>query len=264
MKHYLLLFLLLLTGFSLFSQEIAQEELSEILLEGTYTGHDIYVLNPSQDNHFCVQKVVVNGKSYAFANHSNAFEINLSAFALNDFVVIQIFHATNCTPVVINRDKLKMVTEFSLPSFIYNKKTKLLTWEAKELTDNYEYDLEQLLYGKWVKIKYLGTTSDMFANNYLPVLLSGMNYFRIKQTDKNGKELYSPIVSIKSPNRHIMLLSDKVKDAVEFTDVTHYELYDENGFFIKRGTAKKINVADLKKGIYWLNFDGNEIRITKK
>ncbi|MBQ7550253.1 MAG: hypothetical protein IJT04_01835 [Bacteroidales bacterium] len=264
MKNPLLFFLLLLICFPLFSQEIAQEELSEILLEGTYTGHNIYILNPNQDDRFCVQKVVLNGKSYAFANHSNAFEINLSGFMPNDFIVIQIFHTPNCTPTIINRDKLKKVTEFSLPSFVYNKKTKMLTWDASELTDHYEYDLEQLLYGKWIKIKYLGTTSDMFANNYLPVLLSGMNYFRIKQVDNQGKELYSTIVNVKSPNQHIMLITDKVKDAVEFTDVTHYELYDENGFFIKRGTAKKINVADLNKGIYWLNFDGNEIRITKK
>lgn len=264
MKHTLCAILLFLLFLPAFAQDNAGEELSEILIEGTYSGSNIYVLNPSQKEDFCVKKVTINGKPYTFANTSNAFEINLTSCELNEFVVVQIMHSPDCQPVIINKDKLKPITEFALSSFTYNKKTKLLTWSPKEMNEENNYELEQLLYGKWIKIKNLGSPSEMISDNYLPVLLSGMNYFRIKQIDKNNVTLFSSIVSIKSPNRHILLVSDKVKEAIEFTDVTHYELYDDNGFFLKRGTAKKINVTDLNKGNYWLNFDGKEIRITKK
>ena len=139
----------------------------------------------------------------------------------------------------------------------------MLDWKTEDMNKDCHYQLQQFLYGKWVKIKDLGRPDEMISNNFLPVLITGMNLFRIIQDD-GSSELSSPIVKIKSPNRKIMLVSDKVKDFIEFSGVTHYELYDANGFFIKRGTAQKVNVADLKKGDYWINCDGKETMISKK
>lgn len=246
------------------AQESLAEEGTELLIEGRYTGYSLYVMNPSVGDDFCVNRVSVNGKPIAFAEQSHAFEISLADCQVNDFVVVQITHSQACTPTVINSDKLLRISTFNLPSFAYSKKSKLLSWKMEELQADCRYDVEQLLYGKWIVIKSLGSPDEMIADNYLPVMLSGMNHFRIRQTQASGEYLYSPSVSVKSPNRRIMIMSDRVKEVIEFTEVTHYELYDENGFFIQRGTAKKVNVATLKKGVYWLNFDGKEIQITKK
>ncbi len=261
--------LTLITLLCFFNTILAQNDaensdLSEILLDGKYSGKNLYVVNPSVGKDFCVQSVIVNGKEYPFVAQSNAFEISLSDLQLNDFIFVEIFHNKGCTPTIINAESLIKESEFSFPSFIYSKKKKLLEWNITELNADYQYELEQLLYGKWISIKELGKPDEMISNTYLPVLLSGMNFFRIKQIDKEGNTLTSPVVKIKSPNLRVMLLGDKVKEFIEFTAVTHYELFDENGFFIKRGTAKKVNVSDLKKGVYWINFDGKETMINKK
>lgn len=260
---FFLLSILLIAPFA-YAQDNDDGSREELVVDGKCSGRNLYVLNPSAGENFSVQSVTLNGKDYPFARNSNAFEISLAGFNVNDYVIVQISYLKGTEPKVVNAECLVKESEFSFPSFIYNKKTKLIAWNPKEMSENCRYRLEQFLYGKWITVKDLGTPDDMISDTYLPVLLSGMNLFRIKQTDPSGKELSSPVVKLKSPNRKVLLMTDKVKDFIEFTAVTHYELYDANGFFIKRGTAQKVNVSDMKKGNYWINFDGKEAMITKK
>ena len=262
MKKILFLILTILTV-TLYGQEEANayEELS---VWGKYSGENLYVLNPSENGTFSVREVYVDGKALEFCQESNAFEIPLEDHELNSFVYVKIVHLPQTKPLIINEESLIKESEFSLPSFVYNKKSKLLEWKATEMDATCSYRLEQMLYGKWVVVKKLGKPTDMLTENVLPVQLSGMNLFRIVQTDEGGQELSSPVVKLKCPNRKILLLTDKVKEYIEFTEVTHYELYDANGTFLKRGTAKKVSVTDLPKGTYWVNFDGKEAVITKK
>ena len=262
MKNLILPILLLFAG-TLFAQE-EDAVVEEVAAWGKYTGENLYVLNPSENGIFCVQEVTVDGKPYAFNHESNAFEVNLDGHALNDFVFVKITCLPNTHPVIVNAESLIHESEFSLPSFIFNKKSKLLEWKSTEMDAQCEYRLEQMLYGKWVTVKKLGKPDEMISENFLPVQISGMNMFRIVQTDAAGNELSSPVIKLKSTNKKVYLLTDRVKDYIEFTAVTHYELYDANGTFIKRGTAQKINISDFKKGIYWVNFDGKEAMVTKK
>lgn len=263
MKKLLLPFVLFFPLMA-FSQDDESAVNEEVSAWGKYTGENVYVLNPSENGVFSVQEVTVDGKPYAFNHESNAFEVNLEGHELNDFVFVKVTCLPNTKPLIINSESLIRESEFSLPSFIFNKKTKLLEWKATEMDVACSYRLEQMLYGKWIVVKKLGHPDDMIAENFLPVQISGMNMFRIVQTDAAGNELTSPVIRLKSPNKKVMLLSDKVKEYIEFTAVTHYELYDANGVFLKRGTAQKINVADLSKGTYWVNFDGKEAVVTKK
>ena len=249
---------------ALFAQDAENGDQEDLLVDGKYTGGNLYVLNPSAGDGFSVQRVTLNGKEYPFTHNSNAFEINLSDYSPNDYVIVQISYLKGTEPKVVNTESLVKESEFPLPSFIFNKKTKLIAWNHKEMDKTCNYQLEQFLYGNWIVVKELGSPDDMISDTFLPVLLTGMNLFRIKQIDPSGKELSSPVVKLKSPNRKVLLVADKVKDFIEFTAVTHYELYDANGFLIKRGTAQKVNVGDLKKGNYWINFDGKEAFITKK
>lgn len=259
---FFLSLLFLLPG--IYAQEMESGDQEELVVDGKYTGGNLYVLNPSAGDGFSVQRVMLNGKEYPFTQNSNAFEISLADHDVNDYVIVQISYLKGTEPRVVNAESLVKESEFSLSSFIYNKKTKLIAWNHEEMDKTCSYRLEQFLYGKWVVVKDLGKPDEMISDTYLPVLLTGMNLFRIRQTDPTNKELSSPVVKLKSPNRKVLLMADKVKDFIEFTAVTHYELYDANGFFIKRGTAQKVNVSELKKGNYWINFDGKEAFITKK
>lgn len=265
MTRRILFLLLSILAFPCVSAQDADDSnREELVVDGKCSGSNLYVLNPSAGDGFSVQSVTLNGKEYPFTHNSNAFEISLADYSVNDYVIVQISYLKGTEPKVVNAECLVKESEFSLPSFIYNKKTKLIAWNPKEMNPSHRYRLEQFLYGKWISVKDLGSPDDMISDTYLPVLLTGMNLFRIKQIDPSGKELSSPVVKLKSPNRKVLLMTDKVKDFIEFTAVTHYELYDANGFFIKRGTAQKVNVSDLKKGNYWINFDGKEAMITKK
>jgi hypothetical protein len=53
------------------------------------------------------------------------------------------------------------------------------------------------------------------------------------------------------------------KNTVRFSSATLYEVYDQFGNIVKRGFASEIDVKDLKKGLYYLNYDnkmGNRSR----
>ena len=267
-----LLFKTLLIGLTLLlclpllkaQDDASSTDFDEAIVDGKYSSGNIYVLNPTENGRNCVENVIVNGKNYNFNHESNAFEVSLKQYAPNEYIIIQVQYLPGTHPQIINNDCLIHESEFSLPSFVYNKRSKQLEWKIADLDENCTYNVEQMLYGKWIAVKKLGAPNDMISNTFLPVLLSGNNLFRMVQTDQQDQKLASQIVKLKSPNRRILLMTDKVKEAIEFTDVTHYELYDANGFFIKRGTAQKVNVADLKKGEYWINFDGKEAIIMKK
>ena len=47
----------------------------EVSIDGTYNGRNLFVLNPSEGNGFCVSEVRVNGKKTLDELNSNSFEI---------------------------------------------------------------------------------------------------------------------------------------------------------------------------------------------
>jgi hypothetical protein len=47
----------------------------------------------------------------------------------------------------------------------------------------------------------------------------------------------------------------KPKDEIIFSGNTLYEIYDQYGNIVKRGYANRVEVASLKKDLYYLNYD---------
>jgi hypothetical protein len=43
-----------------------------------------------------------------------------------------------------------------------------------------------------------------------------------------------------------------------------YEIYDQYGNVVKKGSGNNVNVADLKKGLYYINYDNKTGEFTKK
>lgn len=270
MKHHSKLTLLLSICYLFFSAEImAQEEsasgAAELLIEGKYNGKNLVIYNPSvTETENCIQNIFVNGGKINFPANSNSFEIPLNGSANGQLVSIHIQHHESCTPVVVNANDITKIKEFHIGSFAFVKRSKLLTWNLTDLDSAKTYVLEQYLYGKWKEIKQLGAGSEVIFNTYPPTLNSGTNFFRLKEIDAQGKILVSPVVQAKIPNRKIEIAKLKVSKTVDFSDVTHYEIYDKDGFFVKEGTSKTIDVSELKKGDYFLNYDGKQAVINKK
>ena len=87
----------------------------EITLKGNYYGFNLYVLNPSVGESFCVKEVYVNNKLTKDEIRSNSFEIDFSQLDLKvgDAITIIIRHSDDCTPKVINPNALTANTSFS-------------------------------------------------------------------------------------------------------------------------------------------------------
>jgi len=56
----------------------------------------------------------------------------------------------------------------------------------------------------------------------------------------------------------------KVKDIITLTGETLFEVYDAYGNIVKRGYGSTIDVANLKKGLYYLSYDNKTEKFTKK
>lgn len=265
MKKFALFFLLYaLIGNVLIAQNIEEDNEGDLLIEGKYSGKNIVVLNPSEAGTFCIEQVWVNGRNINVTLNSNSFEIPLEGFMIDQIVSIQIHHHANCVPVIVNAYDLIKEREFTLPSFNFVKRTRLLSWEIKELDSTKTYFIEQYVFGKWILVKELGTPSEMVFNTFAPVVNTGSNFFRLKEIDEYGKTLVSQLIKVKIPNRNIEIKKFKVTKDLEFTDITHYEIITENGFFVTSGVAKSVDVSALEKGNYFVNFDGKQAIFVKK
>lgn len=265
MKKFALFFLLsALVGNVLIAQNIEEDNEGDLLIEGKYSGKNIVVLNPSEGENFCIDQVWVNGRNINVTLNSNSFEIPLEGFMIDQIVSIQIHHHANCVPVIVNAYDLIKEREFTLSSFNFVKRTRLLSWEIKDLDSSKTYSIEQYVFGKWISVKELGSPAEMAFNTFAPVVNSGINFFRLKETDEYGKVLVSQLIKVKIPNRNIEIKKFKVTKDLEFTDITHYEIITENGFFVISGVAKSVDVSALEKGNYFVNFDGKQAVFVKK
>jgi len=56
----------------------------------------------------------------------------------------------------------------------------------------------------------------------------------------------------------------KVKDDIDFTSETMFEIYDSYGNIVKKGFASKVDASNLSKGIYYLNYDNKTDKFVKK
>ena len=51
---------------------------------------------------------------------------------------------------------------------------------------------------------------------------------------------------------------------MEFTSETLYEIYDTYGNLVKKGFGKNIGVTNLKKGLYYINYDSKTGEVVNK
>jgi hypothetical protein len=94
---------------------------------------------------------------------------------------------------------------------------------------------------------------------------SGTNIIRIQTTNIQGQKVVSKKLKFVPPRvAEVTLESTRVKEDITFSSETDYELYDIEGKLIKKGTERYVDVRDLPKGEYWLNYDNATVKIKKK
>lgn len=241
-----------------------------VVLEGTYQGKNLYVRNPFAGSGvgFCTYEVTVNGEVTTDEINSSAFEVDFTNFELQvgDAIVVVIKHKDDCTPKVLNPEVLNPQSTFVVESINIDDNGKLV-WETTGETGVLPFIVERKVWNKWV---YLGEVEgkgvSKSSNSYVFMVTphSGVNKVRIKQVDYTGIPRYSDVVEFDAGGESIEFWPAKVSDVVNFSAETMFEVYDMHGNIVKKGFGEKIDCTNLKKGLYYLNFDNKTNTFVKK
>ncbi|MDZ4664898.1 MAG: hypothetical protein SGJ15_08490 [Bacteroidota bacterium] len=245
-----------------------------IILEGNYQGKNLYIQNPFGSNGvgFCVSEVKVNGSITTDEINSSAFEIDMKSHKLNigDKVEIKIFHKEDCKPKVLNAEVLKPKSTYEVISMEIDK-DGTFTWSTKSETGKLAFAVEQFRWNKWVKVGEADGMGTPTTNNYSFKIVphSGKNQVRIRQTDYSGQPRLSKAAEFVSEVPEISFAPIKASKDVNFVAKgkpieTMYEIYDQYGNVVKKGYGDKIDVSNLPKGGYFLNYDNKMGEFVKK
>ena len=234
-----------------------------LVAEGNYQGKDVYIQNPFLDSGvgFCVYEVMVNGQITVDEVNSSAFAIDLAVWKLDlgDPVVIKIKYKDGCSPKVINPEVLKPHSTYELVSSEISSEG-ILSWTTKNESGQIPYIIEQYKWNKWVKLGEVQGKGSKVKNEYSFKIIphSGENKVRIKQLDYSGKPRYSQEKTFRPTNIGGVSYSyEKSKKSVLFTGKTHFEIFNEYGNLVKKGYSDSIDVANLDKGTYYINYDSS-------
>ena len=77
----------------------------------------------------------------------------------------------------------------------------------------------------------------------------------MKQIDFSGQPKYSDAVKFRSMAPEISFSPMKADKEIMFTAETMYEIFDMYGNIVKKGFGSKVDVGNLKKGAYYINYD---------
>ena len=242
---------------------IAEARAGVLIAEGNYQGKDLYVQNPFLDSGvgFCVFEVMVNGEITSDEVNSSAFAVDLAAWKLElgDPVVVKIKYKDGCTPKVINPEVLKPHSTYDLVSSNVSG-DGVFSWTTKNESGEIPYIIEQYKWNKWVKLGEVQGRGSKVNNDYSFKIIphSGENKVRIKQLDYSGKPRYTKEKTFRPTTiSGISFEYERAKKAVVFTGKTHFEIFNEYGNLVKKGYAEEIDLANLEKGVYYINYDSS-------
>lgn len=240
-----------------------------IILEGNYQGKNLYVQNPFSGTGvgFCTFEVKVNGNVTTDEINSSAFEIDLANFQMQvgDKLVIAIKHKDDCRPKVLNPEVLKSKSTFEIVD-IKVSNGGLLDWSTKNESGKLPFMVEQFRWNKWIKIGEVEGKGTAVTNAYQFQVIphSGENMFRVKQVDYSNEPNISKTARFRSVAEEVKLKSAKTSKMLEFTAETMYEIYDSYGNIVKKGFAATVDCENLKKGVYYVNYDNKTEEFIKK
>ncbi|MDO9000613.1 T9SS type A sorting domain-containing protein [Sediminibacterium sp.] len=248
-----------------------------IILEGNYQGKNLYVQNPfgSGGVGFCVTEVKVNGNITTDETQSSAFEIDMKPHSLNigDKVEIKIYHKEDCKPKVLNPEVLKPKSTYEVIAMTADKDGNI-KWTTKSETGKLAFAVEQFRWNKWVKVGEVDGMGTPTSNDYSFKVVphSGNNQVRVRQTDYSGQPRLSKPVAYASEVPEIDYAPIKASKDITFFQKgksdkqieTMYEIYDQYGNIVKKGFGSKLDVSNLPKGAYFLNYDNKMGEFVKK
>jgi len=226
---------------------------------GTYTGENLYVRNSFEPNGgvlLCIYDAYLNGQSLRDLVNSSSFEIDFSNFKIKkgDPITLEFKQRNGCTGVeLVNPEAILPKSTFNLENISYENGN--LKWTTTNEQGSLDYMVECFRWSKWRPVGKVKGTGRSDKNTYtIPVKLnSGENKFRVKQIDYTKRPRFAEEYVFESNILEVTCTIDKKR--ILFSSPTIYELFDASANIIKAGETKEIDISDLKKGTYYLNYD---------
>ena len=240
-----------------------QAKAGEITLSGVYLGKNLYVQNPFMVDKmkYCTESVFLNGKQIITNPKNSSFEIDLSKNAINSPITIKIVHSDGCKPKIINPSVIKGSATFQFTDFTVE--STLIRWASKGEAAASTFYIEKFENNNW---RNLRTVSAQNAVGYAIEAkhTAGVNKYRIKYTESNGKSLYTQPIDFTATAESVRFFPKNVANKIYFTSETTYEILDLKGTSVKKGKGKEIDATAMRRGVYYLNFDGKTEKFLKK
>ena len=158
----------------------------------------------------------------------------------------------------------------TLPAELLNFKAKrvghhiVLTWQiASELNSDY-FIVEHSINAKTFTLleQVEAQETNYFIHNYSlsdKKPASGINYYRLKQVDLDGKFNYSKIISIVFNTKDIPFYPNPATKTIYFyKPIESISIYDMQGkeVFSSRHIKSDLNISTLQPGIYFIDING--------
>jgi hypothetical protein len=140
--------------------------------------------------------------------------------------------------------------------------TSVLTWQTASERDNKGFSIERsndaTNYTAIGEVKGNGTTASVHDYTFTDATpLSGVNYYRLRQTDVNGKETMSKVVTVLSAKSGLFIKNTLVHDVLDVTvgDASKgpLSIFNISGQLVYSTTvsgSQQINLSALTAGVY--------------
>ena len=116
--------------------------------------------------------------------------------------------------------------------------------------------VQQYRWGRWSVVSEVAGKGGGVENSYaIPVdVRHGETRFRIYQQEDESLYYSVPITVVNEIVSEVRITTEKVNKTLDFSEKTEYEVYNAYGQLALEGSGASVDVTNLNKGTYYVNY----------
>lgn len=238
---------------------------AEMEFSGMFFEQNMYIKNPSMESGFGINGISVNGQTVNAKLNTGLVVVKLSECGLKsgDMFTMKISHDENAAPVIINKGAFVTKSTFVLVSakIEMDGNNGKLYFTIKDESSAMPFYVDHLRANKWVRIgAVIGKGGKEEKTYELPIAsFPGENKIKIYQRNEDDTQREFE-TTVESPKKEIVelekIVQKKTVKEIRFTGTTEYIIVDKAyGNAKMRGIDKKVDIAPLPKGKYFVSYE---------
>jgi len=237
-----------------------------MILNGIYQGKNLFIRNPlgGGGQGFCIEQVFVNEELVLDNPRISALELDLTRFEINDPLVVKIIHKDDCVPQIINPQVVVFEKKFQFLSLAAEENQ--ITWITVSEMESGSFSIQKFSDPDWVDLDTVKGKGSFAENQYYLEVTHdwGMNNYRVKWEQSNGSSVLSTEIEFLKEKPPIGFSPKYVSDKLTISEKVFYEIFDEEGNQITKGTGRVVKLKKLPPGTYFIYLEGNKEVFYKK